>query len=160
MGKIKLRIKKLDLKERVQLLNKLANIGNEYVIVPVIVSVSISLLLSLLIYGVPEVKEDYIKILMSVWECFISVGSATFILSFAFYSFRVLSELDVACAGSIGKGDIMKYISIHIIGLIVTLNILRIDNTLLLKVIGALSIISYILLKVMVIRLRKEVLYN
>lgn len=160
MGKIKLRIKKLDLKERVQLLNKLDNIGNEYVIVPVIVSVSISLLLSLLIYGVPEVKEDYIKIFMSVLECSVSIGSATFILSFAFYSFRVLSELDVACAGSIGKGDIMKYILIHIIGLIVTLNILRIDNALLLKVVGALSIISYILLKVMVIRLRKEVLYN
>ena len=150
MNKVKLRIKKLDLKERVQLLNKLANIGNEYVIVPVVVSLSIGLLLSLLIYGVPEVKEDYIKILMSVWECFISVGSATFLLS----------ELDVACGGSIGKGDIMKYISIHFVGLIVTLNILRIDNTLLLKVIGALSIISYILLKVMVIRLRKEVLYN
>ena len=63
MGKIKLRIKKLDLKERVQLLNKLANIGNEYTIVPILVSVLISVLLSVLIHGIPEVKEDYIRLL-------------------------------------------------------------------------------------------------
>lgn len=160
MGKIKLRIKKLDLKERVHLLNKLANIGNEYTIVPILVSVLISVLLSVLIHGIPEVKEDYVRLITSVWDCLMITGSATFIFSFVLYSFRVLGELDIACAGNIDKLDILKYVLIGFVGLLVTFNMINIDNTLFLKIVGALSILSYVALRVLVVRLRKEILYS
>lgn len=153
---IKRRVQHIGISSRVGMCNYISAICNEHITFPMAVSVITSLVMCLLIHGLPEVKDDFIVLATEFIGCLVTVYSATMIASFIIFYCRVMREIDTMISGE-NLWNIIKHSSITITGVLLAFNIVGISSKYVIEAVGIISIILMVYVKHMVLKASRNI---
>ena len=153
---IKRRVQHIGISSRVGMCNYISTICNEHITFPMAVSVITSLVMCLLIHGLPEVKDDFIVLATEFIGCLVTVYSATMIASFIIFYCRVMRELDTIICGE-NLWNIIKHSSITITGVLLAFSIVGISSKYVIEAVGIISIILMFYIKHMILKASRNI---
>lgn len=153
---IRRRVQHIGISSRVGMCNYISTICNEHITFPMAVSIFVSLVMCLLIHGLPEVKDDLIVLATEFIRCLVTVYLATMIASFIIFYCRVMREIDTIICGE-SLWNIIKHSSITIAGVLLAFSIVGISGKYVTEAVGVISIILMVYIKHMILKASRNI---